>query len=117
MSDGYTANMTFLASKIGELNAVAESVNSAVSMLECPGDLGPGDLNSAVQDLAAHWREGLQKTSEKIGDMAEGVQGSLSNYEAVEATAREAFHNNECPYLPPGNIVHSGPVLEPGSYA
>lgn len=100
---GYDVNMAYLAQKIGQLKAVSDSVLSAATSLECPsGNLGPGDINGAVRELASSWRDGIEEIGTRISEMSGHVSGSLANYQAVEDAARQSFAAGMCPTLPEG---------------
>ncbi len=100
---GYDVNTVYMAQKIGQLKGLSDSVLSLASSLECPsGDLGPGDISGAVQELASRWRDGIEETGTRIGEMVGHVSGAMDNYEAVEQAAYDAFNANECPTLPAG---------------
>ena len=100
---GYDVNLVFMAQKIGQLKAVSDSVLSAATGLECPsGDLGPGDISGAVQELASAWRDGIEEIGTRISEMAGHVSSAMDNYEAVEQSGYTAFMSNRCPTLPAG---------------
>ncbi|HEY0637347.1 MAG TPA: hypothetical protein VGD67_06850 [Pseudonocardiaceae bacterium] len=90
---GYEANLPYMASKIGELRGLSDSVgNIATALFGCgAGDLGPGDISGAVRELGEQWEFGLKEMGERIGRMAESVSGAMDNYQAVEDAARDAF--------------------------
>jgi hypothetical protein len=105
---GYTANVPYLATKIGELRSVSAAVLAAAGSLDARGGgLGPGDLDAAVQELADHWRDGIQEIGTRIDEMAGHVGQAMDNYEAAEAAAQYAFSVNPiaesegCPTVPP----------------
>ena len=100
---GYDVNLVFMAQKIGQLEAVSDAVLSAATAIECPpGDLGPGDISAAVQELASAWRDGIEEIGTRIGEMAGHVSTAMDNYEAVERSGYDAFVSGVCPTLPPG---------------
>ena len=100
---GYDVDMVYLAQKIGQLKAVSDSVLAAATSLECPsGDLGPGDINAAVHELASSWRDGIEDIGTRISEMAGHVGDALANYQAVEDAARQSFAAGRCPTLPAG---------------
>lgn len=92
MADGYTVNTESLAIRVGELRAVADAISSAATALEMSGgDLGPGDITAAVQEVAQQWRDGLSEMCDKIDEIAGNVDDAVSGYEAVEAASAERF--------------------------
>lgn len=92
MADGLTVNTESLAIRVGELRAVADAVDSAASALDVSGgDLGPGDLNAAVREVAEQWRDGLSEMRDKIDTIAGNVDDAVDGYEAVEAASAERF--------------------------
>ena len=100
---GYDVDMVYLAQKIGQLKAVSDAVLAAATSLECPsGDLGPGDINAAVRELASSWRDGIEEIGTRISEMSGHVSGALDNYQAVEDAARQSFANGMCPTVPAG---------------
>ncbi|HEX4706029.1 MAG TPA: hypothetical protein VH352_28185 [Pseudonocardiaceae bacterium] len=89
---GYTVDPSGLASRVGELRAVADSVASAVSMLTLSkGDLGPGNLPGAVEALRGQWLDGLRGVRERIEAMATTINGANANYTHVEDAAQQSF--------------------------
>jgi len=100
---GYDVDLVYLAQKVGQLEAVSDSVLEAATALECPsGDLGPGDINGAVRELASSWRDGIEEIGTRIGEMSGHVGGALANYQAVEDAARRSFAAGLCPTVPAG---------------
>lgn len=100
---GYDVNTVFMAQKIGQLRAVSDSVLSVASSMECPsGDLGPGDISGAVQELASAWRDGIEEIGTRISEMSGHVSAAMDNYEAVEQAGYDAFMSGVCPTMPPG---------------
>lgn len=104
---GYTANLPYLAAKIGELQAVSDSVLAAAAALDAGGgDLGPGDINAAVRELADAWRDGIEEIGTRIDEMSGHVSSAMDNYAAVEDAARAAFagdpvsESQRCPVSP-----------------
>lgn len=92
MPSGYTVNTGSLAIRVGELRAVAAAVAGAASALEVSGgDLGPGDINAAIQEVAGQWRDGLAEMVDKIDTIAGNVDDAVSNYEQVEAAGQVRF--------------------------
>ncbi|WP_156753483.1 WXG100 family type VII secretion target [Actinokineospora pegani] len=89
---GYAVDTASLAARVGELNAVADSVDGVVSTLDAAGcDLGPGDISSAVAEVVERWRANLGGMRDKIGEIADNVRGAADNYESVERTSRDAM--------------------------
>lgn len=89
---GYTVNTDSLATRIGELRSLVQSVESAASSLDVHGgDLGPAGIGSAVAEVAGKWRDGLGEMKEKIDTMAENVSHAVTNYDELEAQGQEAF--------------------------
>jgi hypothetical protein len=98
---GYDVNLVFMAQKIGELRAVSDSVLAAATALECPsGDLGPGDLSAAVQELASAWRDGIEEIGTRISEMSDHVSSAMDNYEVAERSGYDAFKAGVCPTMP-----------------
>jgi hypothetical protein len=92
MPSGYTVNTGSLAVRVGELRAVASAVASAAATLEVSGgDLGPGDINAAIQEVAGQWRDGLAEMVDKIDTIAGNVDDAVSNYEQVETAGAIRF--------------------------
>lgn len=92
MPHGYTVDTTSLAIRVGELRAVADAVDSAASALDIAGgDLGPGDINAAVREVAQQWRDGLSGMRDKIDTIAGNVDDAVTGYEAIEAASAERF--------------------------
>lgn len=89
---GYTVDTNGLATRIGELRALVDTVQSAADELELYGaELGPGDISSAVSDVADHWRDGLGNIADHIGTMADSVSNAVTNYEALEQQGADTF--------------------------
>ncbi|GLW95849.1 WXG100 family type VII secretion target [Actinokineospora globicatena] len=85
MSSGYTVDTTSLAIRVGELRALADEVEVAADRLALSaGDLGPGDLAAAAQEVADQWRDDLGAMRDKIGKIADNVRSAVANYEQVE---------------------------------
>ena len=100
---GFDVNTYSLAQKIGQLRAMSDAVLAAAGALELPGgDLGPGDIGAAVQELADAWRDGIEETGTRIDEMAGHVSDALDNYEAAEQSGYDAFVQKTCPTLPQG---------------
>lgn len=93
MTEGFwAADTDALARRTGELRAVAAAVENVVSTLEVEaGDLGPGDISSAVSEVVAKWREGLGEMQSKIDTIAGNVSEAVDAYDEMEATAQESF--------------------------
>jgi hypothetical protein len=89
---GYTVDTNGLATRIGELRALVDTVQSAADELELYGaELGPGDISSAVSDVADHWRDGLGDIADHIGTMADSVSNAVTNYETLEQEGADTF--------------------------
>lgn len=100
---GYDVNLVYMAQKIGQLRAVSDSVLAAATALECPpGDLGPGDISGAVQELAAAWRDGIEEIGTRLSEMTGHVSQAMDNYEAAEQSGYDAFMAGRCPTYPAG---------------
>ncbi|SER60467.1 WXG100 family type VII secretion target [Actinokineospora terrae] len=85
MSSGYTVDTTSLAIRVGELRALADEVEVAANRLSLSaGDLGPGDIAAAAQEVADQWRDDLGAMRDKIGKIADNVRSAVANYEQVE---------------------------------
>jgi hypothetical protein len=90
---GFTVNTTSLAIRVGELNAVAADIGSLASDLQCPaGDLGPGEINAALAEVAGDWQDGLNEMRDKISTIAGNVDGAVANYTAVEEASEQRLH-------------------------
>ena len=94
----FLVNMPYLAAKVGELKGLSDTVSSLATTLECGGDLGPGDIRGAAQELAERFRYGVEEMGERIGRMADSVSDALDNYDAVEEAARRSFANPQQAY-------------------
>jgi hypothetical protein len=91
---GYTVDPSGLASRVGELRAVADAVGSAAARLDVPaGDLGPANLGAAVRDLHAQWLDGLGHMRGRINDMATAINQANANYVQVEDASQQSFTN------------------------
>jgi len=89
---GYTVDTDSLAIRIGELRALVDTVQSAADQLELYGaELGPGDISSAVSDVADHWRDGLGNIADHIGTMADSVSNAVTNYDTLEQEGADRF--------------------------
>lgn len=113
---GYTANVPYLAAKIGELRSVSAAVLAAAGSLDAGGgNLGPGDIDAAVQELADHWRDGIEEIGTRIDEMSGHVSNAMDNYEAAEAAAQYAFsadpvsESERCPTVPPNHLTGGRP--------
>jgi 2-keto-3-deoxy-L-rhamnonate aldolase RhmA len=85
MADGYCVSEAALATRVGELNAVADEVANVIGVLGAQGcDLGPGDISAAVGEVMQQWSDNLGDMRDKIGDTAENVNKALSNYQVLE---------------------------------
>lgn len=81
----YCVDSTSLATRVGELNAVADQVGAIVGALGVTGgDLGPGDIAAAVAEVADEWRGNLDGMRDKINTMADNVRGAVANYQTAE---------------------------------
>ncbi|WP_424188860.1 WXG100 family type VII secretion target [Actinokineospora sp. G85] len=89
---GYAVDTASLATRVGELNAVADSVDGVISTLNAAGcDLGPGEISAAVAEVVERWQGNLGKMRDKIGEIADNVRGAVDNYESVEQAGRDAM--------------------------
>lgn len=87
-TDGYTVHEDRLALRVGELRASAEEVWAvSIALDQSAGDLGPGDITSAVQEVTEQWRGGLREMNEKIDQAAKNVENASANYSSAEAAA------------------------------
>lgn len=87
MGDGYVVDEAGIAARIGELNACAGEVAEVIGLLGASaGDLGPGNLSSAVTEVIDQWRDNLSEMREKIDRAAENTRAALSNYQLIEDT-------------------------------
>jgi hypothetical protein len=89
--NSFLVNMPYLAAKVGELKGLSDMVTSLATGLECGGDLGPGDIRAAAQELAEQFRYGVEEMGERIGRMADSVSAAVDNYQAVEDAAHRSF--------------------------
>ncbi|RZS39020.1 excreted virulence factor EspC (type VII ESX diderm) [Herbihabitans rhizosphaerae] len=90
--DGYFVNPENLVARSGELEAVAGEVRgAAASMGAWGGNLGPGDLNAAVQEVCDDWRDGLDKMCDKIETVSHNAKRAASNYSCIEDQAADAM--------------------------
>jgi hypothetical protein len=89
--NSFLVNMPYLAAKVGELKGLSDTVSSLATGLECGGDLGPGDIRAAAQELAEQFRYGVEEMGERIGRMADSVSAAMDNYQAVEDAAHRSF--------------------------
>jgi len=90
---GFTVNTTSLAIRVGELNAVAADVASLASDLQCPaGDLGPGEINAALAEVAEDWQDGLNELRDTISTIADNVDGAVADYTRVEADSERRLN-------------------------
>jgi len=81
----YCVDPTSLATRVGELNAVADQVGAIVGTLDVTGgDLGPGDIAAAVAEVADEWRGNLDGMRDKINTIADNVRGAVANYAVAE---------------------------------
>ena len=92
MAQGYTVNTASLAIRIGELRSLAGAVESAAFALgSTGGNLGPGDLTSAVAEVSDQWYDGLGQMRDKIDTMADNVSNAVANYDALDASGAEGM--------------------------
>jgi hypothetical protein len=84
MGQGFTVNADSLAIRVGELRELADAVESAALVFGTTGNLGPGDLTSAVQEVSEQWYEGLGKMRDKINDMAGNLDNAVTNYRTLD---------------------------------
>lgn len=90
----WAADTTALARRVGELRAVAASVENVVSTLSISScDLGPGDISGAVAEVIDKWRDGLGDMQDKIDTIAGNVDDAVDTYDTVEALAQDSFQN------------------------
>ncbi|HET9143091.1 hypothetical protein [Actinophytocola sp.] len=103
MGQGYVADTAALAIRVGELRAVAGEVAGACSALEVGGgDLGPGDIGAAVQEVVGQWRDNLSAMTDKIDTIAGNVSSAVANYTTVEQLGAERMRG-----LAEGKVVES----------
>lgn len=92
MPAGYTAQEDRLALRVGELRAVAEEVWAvSIALDQSAGDLGPGDITGALQEVTGQWRSGLQEMNDKIDQAAQNVENAAANYAVVEQDGADAM--------------------------
>lgn len=92
MADGYTVDAASLAARVGELRAVATAITAGASALDSAGgDLGPGELNAAVTEVAQEWRDGLAEMTAKIDKIAGNVSEAVDGYATYEAESAAEF--------------------------
>lgn len=85
MGQGFVADTAALAIRVGELRAVAGEVAEVYAALDfSAGDLGPGDIAAAVQEVVGQWRDNLDSMTDKINTIAGNVSGACDNYAALE---------------------------------
>src|SRR2546430_17663387 len=93
MAQGFTVDTNSLAIRIGELRALSASVRHAAALLgNTCGNLGPGELTAAVQEVSGHWNDGLDEMTEKIDRMAGNVGTAICNYRTLERAGQERMH-------------------------
>jgi len=89
-TDGYTVHEDRLALRVGELRASAEEVwATSIALDQTAGDLGPGDITSALREVTEQWRDGLGEMNDKIDQAANNVESASANYVTAEAAAAE----------------------------
>lgn len=92
MPAGYTANEERLALRVGELRAVSEEVWAvSIALDQSAGDLGPGDITGALQEVTSQWRSGLREMNDKIDQAATNVENAVANYATVEQAGADAM--------------------------
>jgi hypothetical protein len=85
MGLGFVADTGALAIRVGELRAVASEVSGVCAALDISGgDLGPGDIAGAVQEVVGQWRDNLGSMTDKIDTIAGNVSDACDNYAALE---------------------------------
>lgn len=86
MGEGYVVDEAGLATRVGELNAVADEVANVIGTLAANscGQLGPGELSAAVSEVMQQWSDNLEDMRGKIDDAANNVRDALSNYQTLE---------------------------------
>ncbi|HEV8562663.1 MAG TPA: hypothetical protein VGR06_40615 [Actinophytocola sp.] len=90
MAQGFTVSTGSLAIRIGELRSLASAVEGAATALGTTcGNLGPGELTAAVQEVSEQWSDGLGTMREKIDTMADNVSAAVDNYELIEQGGAE----------------------------
>jgi hypothetical protein len=103
MGQGYVADTAALAVRVGELRAVAGEVAGACSALDVSGgDLGPGAIGAAVQEVVGQWRDNLGKMTDKIDTIAGNVSAACANYTTIEQLGAERMRA-----LAEGKVVES----------
>ncbi|HEU5470106.1 MAG TPA: DUF6507 family protein [Actinophytocola sp.] len=103
MGQGFVADTAALATRVGELRAVAGEVSGACSALEVNGgDLGPGDIGAAVAEVVGQWRDNLGKMTDKINTIAGNVSSAVTNYDLIEQQGAEQMRA-----LAEGKVVES----------
>jgi len=91
-SGGYTVDDGVMATTVGELETLADTVGSAADQLaHGSGDLGPGGVGAAVAELATQWRDGLSGMRDRIGQMADAVRAAGAGYVRTEQAAADSF--------------------------
>lgn len=85
MGQGFVADTAGLATRVGELRAVAGEVAEVCAALDISaGDLGPGDIAGAVAEVVGQWRDNLGSMTDKIDTIAGNVSDACDNYLALE---------------------------------
>jgi hypothetical protein len=91
-SGGYTVDDSVMATTVGELEVLADTVGSAADQLtHGSGDLGPSGVGAAVAELATQWRDGLSGMRDRIQHMADAVRSAGAGYARVEQAAADSF--------------------------
>jgi hypothetical protein len=85
MGEGYVVDEAGLATRVGELNACADEVANVIGLLGAHGgDLGPGEISAAVDEVMQQWSDNLDDMRGKIDDTANNVRNALTNYQTLE---------------------------------
>lgn len=97
---GYDANIPYMANKVGQYKGLADTINGiADGFSSCAaGDLGPGGIAAALQNVADNWRDGLNSMADRIGNMAHGLSQATCDYQAMEDAGRRAFTDPDAAY-------------------
>jgi hypothetical protein len=94
MGQGYVANTDALAIRVGELRAVAGEVEAVCLGLDVSaGDLGPGGIAGAVQEVVGEWRDRLGDLTDKIDTIAGNVSAACANYADLERRGADAMRS------------------------
>jgi hypothetical protein len=94
MGEGYVVDEAGLATRVGELNACADEVANVIGLLGAHGgDLGPGEISAAVDEVMQQWSDNLEDMRGKIDDTAANVRSALTNYQTVEDAAESRMRD------------------------